>query len=237
MSTKPKVDVSKPSSVSPKNSPKPSSPKSTLAISPKSQAPVVSLSKQMSGLSVATSGQRRLSTSGSTAGSSSPVSASSPQTGGAQSPKDPASVKLTQTRRRLSIMGGGQFDPKLSLAALDGALLEESKEAKDVNKVSRVGDGPLSPRYQEATHDKKQRIFHSYSSLSRVGFVPFNPNKVNQDRPCELVTFGGLEEKAFFAVFDGHGALGHEVSQFCTNYLPQFFFKTTRFRFEPKRSN
>lgn len=50
-------------------------------------------------------------------------------------------------------------------------------------------------------------------------------NKVNQDRSVEIVKFGGNDEKAFFAVHDGHGSLGHEVSAFLIQELPKFFLK------------
>ncbi len=48
---------------------------------------------------------------------------------------------------------------------------------------------------------------------------------MNQDRSVEIPRFGGDESKAFFGVFDGHGSLGHEVSQFLIGQLPQFFLK------------
>ena len=64
-------------------------------------------------------------------------------------------------------------------------------------------------------------MFSHYSSLSKVGYIPYNPAKVNQDRALELVRFNGSDNQALFAVFDGHGQLGHEVSSFLTQELPR----------------
>ena len=69
------------------------------------------------------------------------------------------------------------------------------------------------------------RVFSHYSSLSKVGYIPYNPAKVNQDRALELVRFNGSDSQALFAVFDGHGQLGHEVSSFLTQELPRQMVK------------
>jgi len=94
--------------------------------------------------------------------------------------------------------------------------------------VPASSSGPLTAK-------SKRRIapFSHYASLSKVGYVPFNPNKVNQDRGVEIVKFGGHDEKAFFGVFDGHGALGHEVSSFLVNELPKFFLKQSNLDTDP----
>ena len=65
------------------------------------------------------------------------------------------------------------------------------------------------------------RVFSHYASLSKVGYIPYNPAKVNQDRALELVRFQQSDSQALFAVFDGHGQLGHEVSSFLTAELPR----------------
>jgi len=64
-----------------------------------------------------------------------------------------------------------------------------------------------------------------YAAMSKVGYVPFNPNKVNQDRYAEITKLGDIDSKCFFGVFDGHGAVGHEVSEFVSRELPNFFLK------------
>ena len=69
------------------------------------------------------------------------------------------------------------------------------------------------------------RVFSHYSSLSKVGYIPYNPAKVNQDRALELVRFNNSDSQALFAVFDGHGQLGHEVSTFLTQELPRQMVK------------
>jgi serine/threonine protein phosphatase PrpC len=45
---------------------------------------------------------------------------------------------------------------------------------------------------------------------------------VNQDRYCEVTPFAGHEDRAVFGVFDGHGALGHEVRRLLHLFLSLF---------------
>ena len=59
-----------------------------------------------------------------------------------------------------------------------------------------------------------------------MGYIPYNPAKVNQDRAVELLRFNQSERQALFAVFDGHGALGHEVSTYLTQELPRQLSRT-----------
>ena len=40
-----------------------------------------------------------------------------------------------------------------------------------------------------------------------------------------MIKTGCSDKKAFFAVCDGHGSLGHEVSSFLIQELPKFFLK------------
>jgi serine/threonine protein phosphatase PrpC len=68
-----------------------------------------------------------------------------------------------------------------------------------------------------------------------VGFVP-NSSKVNQDRACEHPKFGNDEQKAFFGVFDGHGALGHKVSQYVATELPKVILAQPNLDAEPQKA-
>lgn len=75
----------------------------------------------------------------------------------------------------------------------------------------------------DGSEKKEIRIaYTSFYSLSKVGYVPFNQGKVNQDRACEVAPFGKAKEKALFGVFDGHGQQGHLVSQFIATNLPRY---------------
>lgn len=112
----------------------------------------------------------------------------------------PTAAELAQTRRRLSIMGGGKGDT----AALDGDKQYDDVDHADI--IKQVLDNA------EASERKEKTIFTQFHSLSKVGFVPYSSGKVNQDRACEVAPFGKSKDKAFFGVFDGHGQLGHMVS-------------------------
>lgn len=55
---------------------------------------------------------------------------------------------------------------------------------------------------------------------TRKGYVPYNRNKVNQDRPLIKFDLKGKDDMALFGVMDGHGEFGHEVSSMVQNRLP-----------------
>jgi len=128
--------------------------------------------------------------------------------GGQNSPKDrrPSATppgEVNQARRRLSVMAGGV--PKTH--RIDGAAetIATDEKSDKTNKQEIVS-----------------KVISKTVTLSKTGFVPFNPNKVNQDRFSDVVNYNSDENKVFFGVYDGHGAKGHEVSQFVATELPQF---------------
>ena len=56
------------------------------------------------------------------------------------------------------------------------------------------------------------------SSATRKGFIPGNPQKVNQDR----LIAQKLQDKVWlFSVCDGHGQFGHDVSEFIVTHFPE----------------
>lgn len=55
---------------------------------------------------------------------------------------------------------------------------------------------------------------------SRKGLVPYNRNKVNQDRVLVKYALNDDPSLSLFAVMDGHGEFGHFVAQFITDHLP-----------------
>lgn len=102
---------------------------------------------------------------------------------------------VTKSRRRLSVV------------AATGAKQ---------HTLDGVGEGAANEK-GESTPGVK--CFDKFSLYSHVGFVPFNNAKVNQDRGVAVAPYCKTEEKAFFGVFDGHGALGHEVSSYVQKNL------------------
>mmetsp|Transcript_23644 Transcript_23644/g.37207 ORF Transcript_23644/g.37207 Transcript_23644/m.37207 type:complete len:337 (-) Transcript_23644:166-1176(-) len=118
-------------------------------------------------------------------------------------------------RRRLSVMPG-----QVSIgeeAKLDG-LGTENESKKEVG----------------SSGFDKEGVVKCYTSLSRVGYVPFNNRKVNQDRYTEHVNFAGDKKKCLFGVFDGHGAHGHDVSQFLITHLPPMIAKGKNLDKDPR---
>jgi len=56
---------------------------------------------------------------------------------------------------------------------------------------------------------------------TRKGVVPYNKNKLNQDRAIVVWGLQDDPEVSLFGVFDGHGEFGHEVAQFVIDTLPK----------------
>lgn len=65
--------------------------------------------------------------------------------------------------------------------------------------------------------------------------VPFNPNKVNQDRALIEDNLCDGKTDACFAVFDGHGMHGEDVSTYLTNIFPKVIKKHKQFGKAPDK--
>lgn len=59
-----------------------------------------------------------------------------------------------------------------------------------------------------------------FSYRTKKGSIPSNPNKVNQDSFIINPNIQNKTYQHFFAICDGHGPLGHHVSDFIKNNLP-----------------
>jgi serine/threonine protein phosphatase PrpC len=59
-----------------------------------------------------------------------------------------------------------------------------------------------------------------FSYRTKKGFIPNNSGKVNQDNYIITPNLNNHTWQHFFAVCDGHGPLGHHVSGFLKNVLP-----------------
>ena len=115
-----------------------------------------------------------------------------------------------------------------SSASLTGAAYSSSSPLHSSHPASPDASSALSASAsaQSSFSSPPRRLFSHYASLSKVGYIPYNPAKVNQDRAVELLRFNQSERQALFAVFDGHGALGHEVSTYLTQELPRQLSRT-----------
>jgi len=95
---------------------------------------------------------------------------------------------------------------------------------------SDTKEGPPS----KLVFDKTNSCIKEYMSISRVGYVPFNSNKVNQDR---VVCFSGLGKEKncyLFGVLDGHGVRGEDVSGFVLNNFVPIIKKISDFVESPR---
>lgn len=139
-----------------------------------------------------------------------------------------SAVKANQARRRLSITAGKDDASKLDGHSTDDTVKDPLTKVLKSMAASNAAPAQAAAATSSAAvaaPKPKKRIFSHYVSLSKVGHIPFNPNKVNQDRTVEIVKFGNSDDKAFFGCFDGHGSVGHEVSSFLIQELPKFFLK------------
>ena len=67
---------------------------------------------------------------------------------------------------------------------------------------------------------KITNIITKFSFATKGGFSSHNPFKVNQDAYLTNPHIMGLKYCHFFAVCDGHGSNGREVSAFLKHRLP-----------------
>jgi len=116
-------------------------------------------------------------------------------------------------RKRLSMMGKavGEMD------------YEETAEhrANQRRKLDKVNKNDIKgvKRRRNTSRDCE------YIAVSKKGYVPYDKDKKNQDSVIcqEVLKTGLIQQKSqihFFGVADGHGVVGHFVSQFVTKKLP-----------------
>jgi len=115
-------------------------------------------------------------------------------------------------RRRLSVTPQHVGDISDNAPAKPDA--DKEKEAKAVG-VETPKDSGLTETESKARG--KIRV----ASLSKNGFVPYNKNKVNQDREVIRYAMQNDPSITLFAVMDGHGEFGHFVANFVKERLPE----------------
>lgn len=120
--------------------------------------------------------------------------------------KDDKDELAKAQRRRLSVAPEHVGDTEGDKEA--GAAVEAKEEHENEDGLT-----PL---------ESKSRGGFRHAAKSQKGFVPYNRNKVNQDR--EVVVYGlqGDEDIALFACMDGHGEFGHLVAAYVKNKLPYY---------------
>lgn len=75
-----------------------------------------------------------------------------------------------------------------------------------------------------------------FSYRTKKGYIPTNSGKVNQDSYIINPNLNNHTWQHFFAVCDGHGPLGHHVSAFIKNSLPQAITNSKGLERHPKEA-
>lgn len=65
-------------------------------------------------------------------------------------------------------------------------------------------------------------VVDTFRLRTRMGVMYGKPKKFNQDATLALQDFASTKNQYYFAVFDGHGTLGHEVAGFVKRVLPLY---------------
>ncbi|KAL4445261.1 hypothetical protein ABPG74_022074 [Tetrahymena malaccensis] len=83
---------------------------------------------------------------------------------------------------------------------------------------------PQNAANPEQPAQQNKGVFNmKYSFRTRKGFMPNNPNKVNQDTYIIHQNINKKPWQHFYSVCDGHGVFGHDVSGFLKRLLPLLF--------------
>jgi serine/threonine protein phosphatase PrpC len=75
-----------------------------------------------------------------------------------------------------------------------------------------------------------------HAAKSRKGMVPYNKNKVNQDRAVVQYNLQSDAALAMWGVMDGHGEFGHFVAAFIQEKLPQCLANQDELRSAPEKA-
>jgi serine/threonine protein phosphatase PrpC len=86
-------------------------------------------------------------------------------------------------------------------------------------KIATSGS-PAKETTKKEVPSSLKNIVTKYAFATRVGYMPGNPNKQNQDSFILHPNFKKSYHTHMFGVCDGHGHLGREVSSFVKQNLP-----------------
>jgi serine/threonine protein phosphatase PrpC len=76
----------------------------------------------------------------------------------------------------------------------------------------------------------------TFAHVTKGGYVPSNPDKTNQDAFIECPNFALRADWHFFAVCDGHGYFGGDVSAYVKQRLPEVLRQERSIASEPSRA-
>lgn len=84
----------------------------------------------------------------------------------------------------------------------------------------------------QSGHKKFDNCVTKFSFATKTGYSPKNPAKVNQDSYLVLPHLGEYRRTHFFAVADGHGVYGKEVSEFVKSQLGYYVEQSIKNTFD-----
>jgi serine/threonine protein phosphatase PrpC len=129
--------------------------------------------------------------------------------GASQPPPPPV---INRKERRLTVTQGVGVIPGAQSAPVskfEQIRYSFQSEGCDTGSVEGVGnEGGVS------------RVL-SYAAVSHAGYDYTGKKKTNQDRFLVTPNFLSSTEKALFGVFDGHGSVGHDASQYIIQTVPE----------------
>jgi serine/threonine protein phosphatase PrpC len=97
------------------------------------------------------------------------------------------------------------------------------KKLQIQNRRRSVGADVKAPAKLEIFEPRyiQRNVITKYAFATRVGFIPGNTGKVNQDSYILAPNIEGPNFKHFFGVCDGHGQNGQHASGFIKQKLPE----------------
>jgi serine/threonine protein phosphatase PrpC len=85
-----------------------------------------------------------------------------------------------------------------------------------------------------AAKQPAQNVVTKYAGISKKGYAPYNMKKQNQD--SMIMAEDTASGSIFFAVYDGHGEVGHHVSRHFKREMPPMVFSHSSFISDPNRA-
>lgn len=111
-------------------------------------------------------------------------------------------------------------EPKIKLKD-NGQMMQEEV-------VKRTNSSLVNSNATLGKGEKGNVIHVQYAYWTQRGYYPDDPHKANQDDYSITLQFAGDEADALFAVYDGHGAKGHDCAKYAKKKLPHNIAKYIR---------
>ena len=130
----------------------------------------------------------------------------------------------SKSNDRVPLHHGASKQPDKRADSKDGLRASITREVTTSKPVVQPTQGPQSKKFDNCVT--------KFSFATKTGFSPKNPNKVNQDSYLVLPHLGEYRRTHFFAVCDGHGVFGKEVSEFVKTRLGSYVEQSIKNTFD-----